>query len=415
VAPRADRLQAQDQPNAASPISVTLAIGSDPYQQRLPMTLLRHGMLRRVLRFRPDPEVLDPNDAGSLEIVRRFRVFKVVNRIVWAGWRRLPGAGRAHLPKVATTWLADRLASRYVPPSSIFHGFLGVCLACSQAAKRQGAVTIVENPTLPLQHWQDEVMAECGHFSVDPRHCNAVLPPRLIKRAQREYEVCDKILVLSSVARRSFEQLGHGQKVVVVWPGVDHLFFTPSPASETSGFFRASYVGRVELAKGIGYLLQAWKSLELPDAELLLIGEIKPEMRTLLKRYAGANVRLTGALRPEEVAERYRQSSVFVFPSVNEGMGLVLLEAMASGLPVVASEKTGAQDCVTEGKDGFVVKARDADALAERILWCYEHRAETKAMGRAARTKVEQQFTLSHYEERQIALYQSLTSQVRAH
>jgi glycosyltransferase involved in cell wall biosynthesis len=88
---------------------------------------------------------------------------------------------------------------------------------------------------------------------------------------------------------------------------------------------------------------------------------------------------------------------------------------MASGLPVVASEKTGAQDCVTEGKDGFVVKARDAHALAERILWCYEHRAETKAMGRAARTKVEQQFTLSHYEERQIALYHSLTSQVRAH
>lgn len=396
----------------AKRISVTLALGSDSYQQRLPAALLREGMLRRVLSFRPEPEVADPNGAGSLEVLKRFPAFKTVNRILWAGWKRLPGTGHSHLPKVASTWLADRLASKYVPSSSIFHGFSGICFACMQTAKRLGAVTALESPTLHLQHWQDEVVAECAHFGINPRDCASMLPAPLIRRAQREYDLCDRIIVLSSVARRSFEQFGYAQKTVVVWPGVDHLFFTPRSDASPTPLFRACYVGRVEVAKGVGYLLEAWKQLGLAGAELLLIGEIRRETESLLKRYADANVRLLGMLPSPVVAERYRQSSILVFPSANEGLGMVLLEAMSSGLPIIATDRTGAPDLVTEGTEGFVVPARNVDALAERILWCYQHRDQTKAMGRAARIKVEQQFTLAHYEERQISLYRRLNTEM---
>ncbi|MGH7869324.1 MAG: glycosyltransferase family 4 protein, partial [Candidatus Dormibacteraceae bacterium] len=318
-------------------ISVTLSLGSDPHLKRLQAVLQRNGMLRRLLSFGPELEVLDPNGTASLKVLRRFPEYKVVNRLLWAAWKRLPGTGRSQLPKVATCWLADRLASKYVPPCSIFHGWLAVCLACLKAAKRQGAITIVQNPTLHLQQWQDEVMAECGHFGINPRNCWTILPTSLIRRAQREYELCDKIIVLSSVARRSFEQFGYDNKTVVVWPGVDHLLFSPPVKYSPPSLFRACYVGRIEVAKGVGYLLQAWKRLRLDRAELLLVGAIQPEMKPLLAEYASANVKLAGWLPPEEVAERYRQSSIFAFPSVNEGMGLVLLEAMACGLPVIAT------------------------------------------------------------------------------
>lgn len=395
----------------AKPVTVTLALGTDAYRQGLAAALLRQGMLARLLSFGLDLEVLEPNKAGRLEVVKRFPEYRLVNRILWAAWRRLPGTGHSQLPKVVSTWIADHLLSNYVPAASIFHGLLGVSLACLKEARRLGAVTIVENPTLHLQQWQDEVIAECSHFGIRPQDCSALLPASLIRRARREYELCDKIMVLSSAARRSFERFGYGGKAVVVSPGVDHVFFAPAPEPKPAGLFRACYVGRVEVAKGVGYLLQAWRRLGLPRAELLLVGEVKPEMESLLNAYAGANVRLAGVRPPVQVAERYRESSVFVFPSANEGFALVLLEAMACGLPVIASEKTGALDCVADGQEGFVVAARCADALADRILWCYQHPEETVALGRAARAKVEQHFTLSHYAERQIACYRSLQNE----
>lgn len=391
-------------------ISVTLGLSSAPYQKRLPATLSRCGMLRRILRFGPDFAVLDPDDSGSLKEIKRFHAHKFVNRLLWGIWRRLPGTGCSHLPIVATSWFADRLAARYVAPSSIFHGHTTLCFACLRAAKLQGAITLLENDTLHARVWQREVLNECANFGISPRKCGSSLPNSLIQRSEREYEVCDRILVLSSLARRSFEEFGCAHKAVVILPGVDHLFFTPPIEKAPPRVFRACFVGRVELAKGVGYLLAAWKRLALPNSELILIGQFYAETQPVLEAYGAASVKLVGKLPSREVAKIYAESSLLVLPSVHEGFGLVLLEAMASGLPVVATDKTGATECVTTGVDGFVVPARNVDALAEAILWCYQHPDRLIAMGKSARTKVEQRFTLSHYEERLIAFYQSLGS-----
>jgi glycosyltransferase involved in cell wall biosynthesis len=117
---------------------------------------------------------------------------------------------------------------------------------------------------------------------------------------------------------------------------------------------------------------------------------------------------MVGMLPPHAVAKSYRESSVFVFPSVTEGLAQVLLEAMASAVAVIATERSGAGDCVAQSKEGFVVPTHDSDALADAILWCYQHPDETYEMGEAARTRIENEFTLEHYNQRQIALYRSL-------
>jgi glycosyltransferase involved in cell wall biosynthesis len=391
-------------------ISVTLGLGSAVYQRRLPVTLSRYGMLRRVLRFAPDFTVLEADGRGSLKEVRRFHTPKVVNRLLWGVWRCLPGTKGSHLPVVPSLWFADRLAAAHVVPSTIFHGHTALCLACLRAAKRRGAITLIENDTLHARAWQREVLSECAHFGVHPRNCLSVMPSSLIRRREREYEMCDQILVLSALARQSFEEFGYAHKVTVILPGVDHLLFARHGETAPPKVFRVCFVGRVELAKGIGYLLEAWKRLTLPDAELLLIGPIYRDAEGLLRTYRARNVKLLGKLPVGEVVKLYRASNLLVLPSVQEGFGLVLLEAMASGLPVVATDRTGATECVTNGVDGFVIPARDVDALAEAILWCYQHADQLIAMGQFARTKVEQQFTLSHYEERLIALYRSLGS-----
>jgi glycosyltransferase involved in cell wall biosynthesis len=391
-------------------VSVTLGVGSAAYQKTLAASLLQAGMLRRVLNTDPYLEIHDPGPDGSLKVVKRFPINRRINQLFWGPWRRLPEKLRPSDPGIITAMLADRLWSRWIPSCSVFHGWMGFSLASLQVAKRQGAVTLVENAGRHPRHWHRVTAEEHERFGIKRKERRPLLSPALIRRMEREYELCDRVAVPSALAYRSFAEFGLADKAVVVLLGTDTQLFSPRPRTEKRPLFRACFVGRVELAKGAGYLLQAWKRLALPNAELVLVGRVNTEMNSLLRTHADSTVRILGFLSPEELAERYRDSDLFVFPSVNEGLAQVLLEAMASGLAVVASDMSGADDCLTEGKEGFIVPARNVDRLAEAILWCYQHPDETRAMGLAARARIEKQFTLDHYNQRQIALYRSLAA-----
>jgi starch synthase len=222
--------------------------------------------------------------------------------------------------------------------------------------------------------------------------------------------MCDKIIVYSSVAGRSFRPFAYADKVVVINPGVDHQLFTPSLTISRERPFRICYVGRIEAAKGLQHLIEAWKRLELPNAELILVGRVLPEMAKMLAEDL-PGIKLAGILTPEKVVELYQESNLFVFPSMNEGLSLALLEAMSAGLPVIACNDTGAEDCISPGKDGLLVPGRDEGALARAILWCYDHPDELRAMGAEARLKIEENFTLAHYQRRLLDFYKSLAKQ----
>lgn len=392
---------------------VILCQAAASYQATLPAALLRAGMLRRVIRFVPELQILEPAAAGGLELVKRFLLYRGCRAFLWSAWGALGGPTRPQLPIVATSSLAARLIVPWVPANSIFHGLPGLMLPALRA--RGGLLTsLLENATLHARCWQREVHSDCVQAGINPGRCAATLSPALIRRLEREYELCDAILVPSTTARRSFAEFGLAHKTHVVWPGVDDDFFSPAPGSSPTSIFRACFVGRVEVAKGILYLLQAWKLLALPRAELVLVGPVQPDIRSVLDQYAQSNVILTGPLQPHEVVKQFRSANVFIHPSANEGLGLVLLEAMACGLPVIATDRSGAEDCVIHGKDGFVISARRREELAEAISWCFHHRCELPAMGKAARHRIVQRFTRSRYEERQIAFYHSLAGLTQA-
>jgi alpha-maltose-1-phosphate synthase len=271
---------------------------------------------------------------------------------------------------------------------------------------------LVENATWHPREWNKMELEEASRFGLNGRDRRGELTESMLRRMEKEFENCDRIVVASTVALQSFAEYGYEKKAVMVKVGVDAGMFSPRVriANTPPKTFRVCCVGRVEFAKGVAYLLEAWNRLRLPHAELVLVGEVKPQMKSLLQGCAERGVRLAGVLPQSEVARCYQESDAFVLPSLHEGFGLVLLEAMASGLPVVATDRTGAKDCIADGKEGLIVPARDAAALANAILWCYEHPEERAAMGRAARARIESEFTLEHYNERVIALYRNLAA-----
>jgi glycosyltransferase involved in cell wall biosynthesis len=205
----------------------------------------------------------------------------------------------------------------------------------------------------------------------------------VMARCTSQLETVDYIVAISEFAKETYVKHGFSPKRIFVVPlGVDIERFhaTPPPLNED---FMYLFVGHVNdatgLLKGLQYLLQAWSELDLRNAKLAVCGQMGPEAKELIKDYQGRlkNVEFIGRVSHPE--EYYRKSSVLVFPSVAEGFGKVILEAMGSGRPVIATPIP--RPIIRDGIDGFYVPTRDVKALKEKMLYLYEHREEARRMG----------------------------------
>jgi len=196
-------------------------------------------------------------------------------------------------------------------------------------------------------------------------------------------------------------------KIRVINYGVDTDTFTPGEKKDST--FRVIYCGMVCLRKGVQYLLEAWRELGYRDAELWLLGMVLPDAVGLMERYSDLpGVRVVGHVgsRPE-LADLYRQGSVFAFPSVEDGFGMVVTEAMACGVPVIISDQTGARDVVEQGVNGCVVPTYDVAAIRESIQQMRGDESLRARMGLAARQTALNN-TWHHYSEKLLRVYDEL-------
>ena len=131
--------------------------------------------------------------------------------------------------------------------------------------------------------------------------------------------------------------------------------------------FEVLFVGQVGLRKGIPYLLKAFAGLRHPHKRLTVVGSIQDDIRQLLPALPKDDVTFTGSLPQQDVANLMRRSHVLVLPSVEEGLALVLGQALACGCPVLATVSTGAEDLFSDGIEGFIVAHRDVSAIINRL------------------------------------------------
>lgn len=182
----------------------------------------------------------------------------------------------------------------------------------------------------------------------------------------------------------------HGIGQVALWPGgVDTALFRPDRRSEamrarlTEGHPESPllvYVGRLSAEKDIERLKPILAAL--PGARLALIGD-GPHHKTLQAYFAGMPVYMAGFLRGEELAAAYASGDVFVMPSRTETLGLVVLEAMSSGLPVVGARAGGIPEMIENGVSGFLFDTEGEAIEAIRpLLKCLENRRATGAAAR---------------------------------
>lgn len=218
------------------------------------------------------------------------------------------------------------------------------------------------------------------------------------ERLLEELESVDHLLIASRWLKRTFLQNGFREERIHLLPyGVNLARFTPGPGGKPrSRPFRVLCVAHISPRKGHIDLLEAWRLLRLPDAELLLVGAMSEAMKRALRDYSGQYKHIP-FVSNSELPRYYRSASVFVLPSIEDGFGVVCLEAMACGLPVIVTENTGAADMIVPKRTGFVVPIRSPERIAEALESLYRDPALRARMGEEAAREAERAFDWENY------------------
>ncbi len=196
---------------------------------------------------------------------------------------------------------------------------------------------------------------------------------------------------LRDLARETAPQ----QRIDIIYNGVDTTYFSPRTEPLTPTPVRILIAARLMRRKGIRYALDAFEQLcnaTERAVELTIAGGDGDAAQALraqaAKLDARTHIRFVGHLDREALRDAYRNAHIFVLPSLNEGMSNNMLEALASGLPVIIT-RTGGSEIVTDGREGIIVDRANANAIYKAMLRLVEDDALRDAMAHAARQRAE--------------------------
>ncbi len=294
----------------------------------------------------------------------------------------------------------DALASRLIPRDShVVETWSGSSLWTIERARSLGIPSVLKRSSAHITVQSELLVEEYARWGAS----GTPVPSFIIERELAEYESADYILASSSyIARTLLERGVPRAKVLTIPLAVDTRQFAPAPMSHEG--FRVVFCGSATLQKGIPYLLQAMKRLAGRGVELWFVGSVSPEVRGLFDQFGGPWIRELGRVAHHELPSLYGQCDVLCLPSIQEGFGTVVAQAMACGLPVIVSENVGAADLV-DAEVGTIVPIRDVDALERSIQRLLEDRETCRAMGRAAERRVRRGSSWSDYVDRLVEVY----------
>jgi glycosyltransferase involved in cell wall biosynthesis len=226
-------------------------------------------------------------------------------------------------------------------------------------------------------------------------------------RLDGESKLASDIIVASSFTRGTLLQNGIASSRIRVVPyGVNHDHFPDRRNTVSNNKLRVIFVGSIIQRKGLSYLFEAVQSLGTDQIELVLCGRGFVD-KDLLGYFSNVPFLLKIGLSRSDLVKELHASDVFIFPSLAEGFGHVILEAMSTGLPVISTTATCAVDIIEDGVDGFVINPGMLGEVRDKLQWCLDNRTGLKEMGIKAAAK-SRNYTWSKFRESISSSYQAI-------
>ncbi len=264
----------------------------------------------------------------------------------------------------------DRWVGKNLEPCDFIHAMPGQCLHTFRRAKALGIRTVLNHATGPVCEWvriMEPEYARAGLKLTDVCPYDA----EYFRREDEEYALADYHCAASTVVRDALVGLGIEPGKIWTAPyGADTRVFhgsEPGGAKAPDGF-RIVFAGQAGLRKGMRTLLRALQLSGRPDWRVDFYGAVLPEARGDLREYSGkCPLEFHGPVSQAALAEAFRAGSVLVLPSLEEGFGLVVPQALNCGLPCIVSDRVGAKDLIRQGVNGSIFPAEDAEALLREL------------------------------------------------
>ena len=314
-------------------------------------------------------------------------------------WPRMVGGNHFYLQlcRIFDRWLKPRFSRQ----TDILAILSGVGLQSFREARRSGVATVVECGSTHTDFQHEIVLAEFRRNGIN----HPLFPKSYRDRVRTEFEEADYIQIPTKFVGRTFVEHGISEtKLLYATYGVDQGVFKTKEALRFEQPFRAICPSGINLRKGARILVEAWTRLAWADAELHWVGRVGPESEHLFRDKPYTLI-LHDYMNRDSLASLYRMCDVFVLPSFEEGFVRVMLEAAASGLPVIVTPNTGAEDFLSPDEpEGWLIPVNDIDALCDSLASAKQDRDRTFALGQRAAQKA-RAFTWEAYGDQVLANY----------
>jgi glycosyltransferase involved in cell wall biosynthesis len=376
-------------------VSITVSVHGRFHAFELARGLFKRGLLQNLLTTYPAfmvKRILDVDlpvrSAANLEILRRI-----------IGYAPIKFESDLFISKKFGKFAARQVEQG--DEGGILVGWSSATLEAMKPAHSMGKLIIIERGSTHIKE-QMEIL-KLAYSEIGLNFAKEI--PEIVAREEAEYELADKISVPSSIAAKSFFKRGFPKdKILINSLGVDLGNFNISKERRDNIKPRILFAGEIGVRKGVPWLLKAFKKLS-KKSDLYLFGNVEKNFKSKLYKLLDGSVKICGPVSMKTLAIEYQKADIFCLPSIEEGFGLVVLQAMASGLPVVITESVGASDIVTEGKDGFIIPKLNVTALSEALESLIDDNELRSCMGEAAAKRVKSGCSWEDYEERIVKNY----------
>jgi alpha-maltose-1-phosphate synthase len=220
-----------------------------------------------------------------------------------------------------------------------------------------------------------------------------------IERELEEYQNADIILVPSTFVKNTFNQ-SHYSKIQIIEFGADiDNFFMINDENKSQKYFDILFIGAKSLRKGLHYLIEAFNKFKHPNKRLHIIGSNTDDKDFFDKKLNSENIIVYGHVPHSKMNKIINKCHLHVLPSIEDGFGLVVLQAAAAGCPSIVSENAGASDFIKKNNCGFVVPYKNSSAITEKIQLLADNKIMLNEMSYNAINSTKQ-YTWSNYVDR---------------